>query len=75
MARHNLTLESAQDGSFMCSTLTSFLRPGCTMHTIFGLTFFRSGWVRAPQGWLLAVQGHVDQVQVFVKLVEMFPGW
>ena len=63
MARHNLTLESAQDGSFMCSTLTSFLRPGCIMHAIFGLTFLSPGWVRAPQGWLLAVQGHVDQVQ------------
>ena len=29
MARHNLSMEAAREGSFMCSTLTSFLRPGC----------------------------------------------
>ena len=28
IARHNHTLEASKEGSFMCSTLTSFLRPG-----------------------------------------------
>ena len=53
MARHNLTLESAQDGSFMCSTLTSFLRPGCTPFLAW-LSWVQVGFVDHKAGCLLS---------------------
>ena len=73
MTRHNLTLESAQDGSFMCSTLTSFLRPGYTQSFLW-LSPSKVGFVPHKAGCLLS-RDMLTRYKELSHQMKMSPRW